>query len=48
MMDNLVNLNLPHPNGIAREMVSNTDQPENSNHARTFIEGSPIRARHLF
>lgn len=41
MVDNLVILNLPHPNGMARELASNADQQANSNYARVFIEGSP-------
>jgi pimeloyl-ACP methyl ester carboxylesterase len=41
MVDNLVILNLPHPNGMAREMAGNAEQQANSNYARVFIEGSP-------
>jgi pimeloyl-ACP methyl ester carboxylesterase len=48
MVDKLVILNLPHPNGIAREMTSNTDQQQNSSYARTFIEGSPSDPDILF
>ena len=40
MVENLVILNLPHPNGMARELSSNAEQQENSSYARTFIEGS--------
>lgn len=41
MVDKLVILNLPHPNGMGRELASNTEQQANSSYARTFIEGSP-------
>jgi len=41
MVDKLVILNLPHPNGMGREMATNTEQQANSGYARTFIEGSP-------
>ena len=41
MVDNLIILNLPHPNGLGREMATNTEQQQNSNYARVFIEGSP-------
>lgn len=41
MVENLVILNLPHPNGMARESANNTEQQANSSYARTFIEGSP-------
>ena len=41
MVDQLIILNLPHPNGMGREMASNTEQQQNSNYARVFIEGSP-------
>ena len=41
MVDNLIILNLPHPNGMARELANNTEQQQNSNYARVFIEGSP-------
>jgi len=36
MVDNLVILNLPHPNGLARELRSNPEQIKNSEYARTF------------
>ena len=39
MVKNLVILNLPHPNGLARELTNNTEQQENSAYARTFIAG---------
>lgn len=41
MVDNLIILNLPHPNGMGRELASNSEQQQNSNYARVFIEGSP-------
>ena len=40
MVDNLIILNLPHPNGMGREMQSNAEQQANSGYARTFIAGS--------
>ena len=40
MVENLVILNLPHPNGFARELASNLEQQENSAYARRFIAGS--------
>ena len=36
MTENLVILNLPHPNGMAREMANNADQQANSEYARNF------------
>ncbi len=39
MVDNLVILNLPHPNGMARELANNQEQQENSGYARAFIAG---------
>jgi pimeloyl-ACP methyl ester carboxylesterase len=36
MTENLVILNLPHPNGLARELRSNPDQIKNSEYARNF------------
>ncbi len=41
MVDQLIILNLPHPNGMGRELSSNAEQQANSNYARVFIEGSP-------
>ncbi|MCG8412819.1 MAG: alpha/beta hydrolase [Pseudomonadales bacterium] len=41
MVDNLIILNLPHPNGMGRELATNQEQQQNSNYARVFIEGSP-------
>ncbi len=40
MVDKLVILNLPHPNGMAREMANNKEQQANSGYARKFIAGS--------
>ncbi len=40
MVDKLIILNLPHPNGMARELASNAEQQANSGYARTFIAGS--------
>ena len=48
MVDKLVILNLPHPNGLARELANNVEQQENSSYARTFIEGSPTDPDILF
>ena len=41
MVDKLIILNLPHPNGMGRELATNPEQQANSGYARTFIEGSP-------
>ena len=41
MTENLVILNLPHPNGLLRELKSNPDQIANSEYARTFQRGTP-------
>jgi len=41
MVENLVILNLPHPNGMARELANNPEQQENSSYARDFIAGKP-------
>ena len=41
MTDKLVILNLPHPNGLARELRTNPQQYENSAYARTFQEKDP-------
>ena len=40
VVQNLVILNLPHPNGMARELANNPEQQRNSAYARRFIEGS--------
>lgn len=39
--ERLVVLNLPHPNGFARELANNPEQQANSGYARRFQEGSP-------
>ena len=41
MTEKLVILNLPHPNGLFRELVSNLQQYENSAYARTFQMNEP-------
>ena len=41
MVDRLVILNLPHPNGLMRELRSNPDQIKNSEYARTFQKKTP-------
>jgi pimeloyl-ACP methyl ester carboxylesterase len=41
MTENLVILNLPHPNGLMRELRSNPEQIANSEYARTFQRGTP-------
>ena len=48
MAENLVILNLPHPNGLGRELATNAEQQQNSGYARTFIEGSPSDPDILF
>ncbi|MEH6559388.1 MAG: alpha/beta hydrolase [Oceanicoccus sp.] len=48
MVENLVILNLPHPNGIARELANNKDQQKNSGYARTFIDGKSTDSNILF
>jgi len=40
MTEKLVILNLPHPNGLIRELRTNPQQYENSSYARTFQEKS--------
>lgn len=40
MVDKLVILNLPHPNGMAREFANNPEQRSNTGYARKFIAGS--------
>ena len=36
MTEKLVILNLPHPNGMARELAGNAEQQANSQYARNF------------
>jgi pimeloyl-ACP methyl ester carboxylesterase len=48
MTENLVILNLPHPNGLLRELKSNPEQIANSEYARTFIRESPTHPTVFF
>jgi len=48
MTERLVILNLPHPNGLARELQNNPEQYENSSYARTFQEKGPDDPEILF
>jgi pimeloyl-ACP methyl ester carboxylesterase len=41
MTENLIILNLPHPNGLLRELRTNKDQIANSEYARVFQTKSP-------
>ena len=41
LVDNLVILNLPHPNGLARELRTNPEQIKNSEYARNFQRKPP-------
>ena len=41
MTNRLIVLNLPHPNGMARELTHNEEQQRNSDYARRFREGKP-------
>ena len=41
LTENLVIMNVPHPNGLARELAINPQQQKNSAYARRFQEGSP-------
>ena len=41
MVERLIILNLPHPNGLLRELRSNPDQIKNSAYARNFQEKGP-------
>ena len=40
MTERLIILNLPHPNGMGRELANNATQQQNSGYARKFQEGS--------
>ena len=40
-VDKLIILNLPHPNGLAREHATNDQARANTNYARVFREGNP-------
>jgi epoxide hydrolase 4 len=48
MTERLIVLNLPHPNGLLRELKSNPEQIANSEYARTFQRGSPKDAEVFF
>ncbi len=48
MVDKLVILNLPHPNGMGRELANNPEQRANSGYAQRFQEGSPSDPDILF
>jgi pimeloyl-ACP methyl ester carboxylesterase len=41
MTENLIVLNLPHPNGLLRELRNNPEQIKNSDYARNFQTKSP-------
>jgi pimeloyl-ACP methyl ester carboxylesterase len=41
LVDNLIILNLPHPNGMTRELRSNAEQIKNSAYARNFQQKPP-------
>jgi len=41
LVDKLVILNLPHPNGLARVQRSNNEARANTNYARVFQQGKP-------
>jgi epoxide hydrolase 4 len=41
MVERLIILNLPHPNGLLRELRSNPEQIKNSEYARTFQQKPP-------
>jgi pimeloyl-ACP methyl ester carboxylesterase len=41
MTENLIVLNLPHPNGLLRELRTNKEQIKNSEYARNFQSKSP-------
>src|SRR6187431_2548693 len=41
MTENLVILNLPHPQGLSRELRTNAEQIKNSEYARNFQEKTP-------
>ena len=48
MTENLVILNLPHPQGLMRELRSNPEQIKNSAYARNFQEKTPADATVFF
>lgn len=47
MTERLIILNLPHPNGMARELSTNEEQQQNSSYARAFQE-KPASAPDVF
>ena len=48
LTENLIILNLPHPNGLSRELRTNKDQIANSEYARNFQTKSPSDPTVLF
>jgi pimeloyl-ACP methyl ester carboxylesterase len=48
MVDRLIILNLPHPNGLMRELRSNPAQIKNSEYARTFQRLAPTDQKVFF
>ena len=48
MTQNLVILNLPHPNGVLRELRTNPEQIKNSEYARTFQRLTPAHPNVFF
>jgi pimeloyl-ACP methyl ester carboxylesterase len=48
MTQNLVILNLPHPNGLLRELRTNPEQIKNSEYARTFQRLTPAHPNVFF
>lgn len=48
MLERLIILNLPHPNGLGRELRTNPKQYENSAYARAFQEGKPSDPKIFF
>jgi pimeloyl-ACP methyl ester carboxylesterase len=48
LLENLIILNLPHPNGLAREWGSNEQARTNTSYAQVFKEGSPEDPEVLF
>ena len=45
MTERLIVLNLPHPNGLLRELAINPEQIANSEYARDFQRGVPKTRR---
>lgn len=41
MVDRLIVMNLPHPNGLIRELTINAEQRAQSGYVQTFQNGSP-------